>query len=120
MNDKLINFIDLYFESAEENIEVVKKQLEESGIDYEKSLEDTKQLLKKQRAKLKLNKGIILKQKLKEFYERAKENNLVYESRLEFRFAHRKFEGVDEEDMKELEEDAFLLEEIDKFLKNGL
>jgi hypothetical protein len=48
MNKLPANFIDLCFESVDENIWFVKKILRDSGIDHRHSLEETRRLIKKQ------------------------------------------------------------------------
>lgn len=57
MKYRLDNFIELYFEALEENIDEVIAQLEEEGIDTEQSQQDTLELIKQKKAELKLEQG---------------------------------------------------------------
>lgn len=57
MKYRLDNFIELYFEAIEENIDEVIAQLEEEGIDTEQSQQDTLELIKQKKAELKLEQG---------------------------------------------------------------
>ncbi|HMU44573.1 MAG TPA: hypothetical protein PKA80_14840 [Ignavibacteriaceae bacterium] len=57
MKYRFDNFIELYFEALEENIDEVIAQLEEEGIDTEQSQQDTLELIKQKKAELKLEQG---------------------------------------------------------------
>lgn len=57
MKYRFDNFIELYFEAIEENIDEVIAQLEEEGIDTEQSQQDTLELIKQKKAELKLEQG---------------------------------------------------------------
>jgi hypothetical protein len=120
METKSFNFIELYLESADENIEVVKKQLEDAGIDYEQSLETTERLIKQQRAKLKLKKGKKLREKLLVLIENVLAGKTEVHNMEQFQFAFRNLDGVNEEDLEELQQDEKLLIEINKYLQDGL
>lgn len=65
MDDKIHNFIELLFESVEENIEAVTEMLKENGIDPERSASVIDNMLKQRKAELKTAGG----EKFKEFYQ---------------------------------------------------
>lgn len=67
MEDRFGNFIELYFEAIEENIEEVIAQLEEEGIDTEQSQQDILDLIKQKKGELKLERG----EQFKKFYQGA-------------------------------------------------
>ena len=67
MKNRMDNFIELYFEAIEENIDAVIAQLEEEGIDTEQSQQDILRLIQKKKAEIKLGEG----KKFKQFYLQA-------------------------------------------------
>jgi ribosomal protein L11 methylase PrmA len=67
MKDRLDNFIELYFEAIEENIEEVIEQLKEEGIDPEEEQQDILRLIQRKKAEIKLQEG----EKFKQYYQDA-------------------------------------------------
>lgn len=61
MKDRLDNFIELYFEAIQENLEEVIFELKEEGIDPEQSQQDILNFIKKEKGQLKLRQGIQFK-----------------------------------------------------------
>lgn len=69
MKKNILHFFDLYVEAAGEDIIEVKRELEEAGIDYDKSLERTMELFRQAEAELKLEKGEKKREKWMRIYK---------------------------------------------------
>lgn len=115
-NNRATNFLDLYFESMDDNIETVISELREAGIDPEQSEINIKQLIKQNKAEIKLEKGRILKEKVLNKIKEAADVILTsdMESRLVVQF--RKLGKLAEEDKKEIKKNEALLSEIEKLI----
>lgn len=75
MKNRMDNFIELYFEAIEENIEKVIAELEEEGIDTEQSQQDILDLIKQKKGELKLERGVQFKKFYQEATSMADQNN---------------------------------------------
>lgn len=113
---RAINFIDLYLESIDDNIDAIKSELIKAGIDPEYSEERIMDLIKQNKAEIKIEKGRILKQKVLNKLKEA--SNLILPDETESRLAvqFRKLEKLDAEDEKEIKKNEALLSEIDKLI----
>ena len=64
--ERQMNFIRLMDEAFDENIEEIKKELQDEGIDIKEIQKELLSFIKKQRAKLLIEKGKLMKQAITE------------------------------------------------------
>ncbi|AFH50176.1 Hypothetical protein IALB_2473 [Ignavibacterium album JCM 16511] len=86
--EKQINFIKLIDEAMNENLDEIKKELEEAGIDIKEVQNKLMNFIKAQKAELLIEKGKLLQQT----YDEEKEKNPEYEVPSDIVFAFRKNE----------------------------
>lgn len=67
-----MNFIRLIDEALDENIEEIKKELQDEGIDIKEVQKELLSFIKKQRAKLSIEKGKLM---MREYNEKIKSNS---------------------------------------------
>jgi|WetSurMetagenome_2_1015567.scaffolds.fasta_scaffold140845_2 hypothetical protein len=113
-----ITLIEFLLHSIDNNKELTEEYLQNAQIDIEETTEELKEYIKKKRAEYRLERGRILKEKFTELKNNLISKNQVQLNRDELLFAFRNLEGVDESDLKEIEEDAQLLNELENFIKN--
>lgn len=116
MTERDKNFIDLYFEAVDENIDEVIRELKNSGIDPEESERKIMQMIKKQRAEIKIENGKILKERVLEL---IKERDAVKEPELDekhYAIAARKLGKLERDDIESIKKDSILLKEIGKLI----
>ena len=116
MTERDKNFIDLYFEAVDENIDEVIRELKNSGIDPEESERKIMQMIKKQRAEIKIENGKILKERVLEL---IKERDAVKEPELDekhYAIAARKLGKLESDDIESIKKDSILLKEIGKLI----
>ncbi len=116
MTERDKNFIDLYFEAVDENIDEVIRELKNSGIDPEESEQKIMQMIKKQKAEIKIENGKILKERVLEL---IKERDAVKEPELDekhYAIAARKLGKLESDDIESIKKDSILLKEIGKLI----
>lgn len=102
MKYRLDNFIELYFEAIEENIDEVIAQLEEEGIDTEQSQQDTLELIKQKKAELKLEQGEQFKKAYQSQVQTEKSSPDSLTQNLHMLAARNQKEGFNEMERKDL------------------
>jgi len=113
------NFLELYFEAIDENIDEVTGELEDAGIDTGESQNRIMQIIKQKKADIKLEKGKILKERVQEFIKKKFDTLLPAEMDKTLAVAYRKLEGLDNDDELMIKKDAALLNEIDKLISEA-
>ena len=66
MNQKTQNFLDLYFDAIDENIDDVVEELKSAGNDPEETHNKILYMIKQKKAELKIEKGKFLKARIEE------------------------------------------------------
>ena len=102
MKYRFDNFIELYFEALEENIDEVIAQLEEEGIDTEQSQQDTLELIKQKKAELKLEQGEQFKKAYQSQVQTEKSSPDSLTHNLHMLAARNQKEGFNEMERKDL------------------
>lgn len=102
MKYRFDNFIELYFEAIEENIDEVIAQLEEEGIDTEQSQQDTLELIKQKKAELKLEQGEQFKKAYQSQVQTEKSSPDSLTQNLHMLAARNQKEGFNEMERKDL------------------
>ena len=117
INEKLLNFTELYFNSLDENMELTIQELEEAGIDVSASEQRTQELLNRVKAELEIEKGKALQI---EFEETLRENigESLEDTENDYRLAARNFENLTEEDKKIIEQNKAALKSLENKQKN--
>ena len=116
MTERDKNFIDLYFEAVDENIDEVIRELKNSGIDPEESERKIMQMIKKQKAEIKIENGKILKERVLEL---IKKRDAVKEPELDekhYAIAARKLGKLERDDIESIKKDSILLKDIGKLI----
>ena len=113
------NFLELYFEAIDENIDEVTGELEDAGIDTGESQNRIMQIIKQKKADIKLEKGKILKERVQEFIKKKFDTLLPADMDETLAVAYRKLEGLDNDDELMIKKDAALLIEIDKLISEA-
>lgn len=113
------NFLELYFEAIDENIDEVTGELEDAGIDTGESQNRIMQIIKQKKADIKLEKAKILKERVQEFIKKKFDTLLPAEMDKTLAVAYRKLEGLDNDDELMIKKDAALLIEIDKLISEA-
>ena len=113
------NFLELYFEAIDENIDEVTGELKDAGIDTGESQNRIMQIIKQKKADIKLEKAKILKERVQEFIKKKFDTLLPAEMDKTLAVAYRKLEGLDNDDELMIKKDAALLNEIDKLISEA-
>ena len=113
------NFLELYFEAIDENIDEVTGELEDAGIDTGESQNRIMQIIKQKKADIKLEKGKILKERVQEFIKKKFDTLLPADMDETLAVAYRKLEGLNNDDELMIKKDAALLNEIDKLISEA-
>lgn len=116
MDRRTMNFIDLYFESLDENIEEVKKDLSDAGIDLGNLENGIIQSIKKAKAEIKIEKGKEFKTTALKVIHKVQLQNKEFEETPEFRIAARNLGKLDKQDENEIKKNEMILKELDKIL----
>ena len=119
MTQKALNFLELYFEAIDENIDEVTGELEDAGIDTGESQNRIMQIIKQKKADIKLEKAKILKERVQEFIKKKFDTLLPADMDKTLAVAYRKLEGLDNDDELMIKKDAALLIEIDKLISEA-
>jgi len=119
MNARERNFIQLYFEMMAENIEEISEQLLETGINAEESKERVLNLIKQQKAEIKIDNGKIMQARVLELVKKKDENNIPDKLEEHIAIAARKLGRLDQEDINNIKRDAALLKDIGKIISGG-
>ena len=115
----LHNFMLFLFDIQEEDIGDIEKELNEAGIDAEKSQKDIMQQIKKARAELKVEKGKRVFEKYMEGVKNIipgekKDVSMINELALEFRKLEKILEG---NDITEIMDEAEKMEILKKIIE---
>jgi hypothetical protein len=113
---RLENFSTFYFDTSGTDIENMISELKEAGIDPDKSTERIFRLIKKERIKLKIEKGKRVQKRVEEFVRKNLNSLIPVENDEQLALAYRKLEVLDSDDEKLIKKDAALLEELNKII----
>ena len=119
MTQRTLNFLALYFDAIDENIEEAVGELKEAGIDPEESENRVMQMIKKKKAEIKIEKGKELKTKVEEIIKAKTSSGKPETVEAKYSIAARKLGSLDEQDIQSIKKDAELLEEIGKLVSKG-
>lgn len=116
MTERDKNFIDLYFEAVDENIDEVIRELKNSGIDPEESERKIMQMIKKQRAEIKIENGKILKERVLELIKKRDAVKEPEPDEKHYAIAARKLGKLERDDIESIKKDSILLKHIGKLI----
>jgi polyhydroxyalkanoate synthesis regulator phasin len=119
MNARERNFIQLYFEVMAENIEEISEQLLETGINAEESRDRVLNLIKQQKAELKIENGKVLKERVLELIKKTDTVNESAADEKHYAIAARKLGALESEDIESIKKDSILLKDIGKLINGG-
>ena len=110
------NFLELYFEAIDENIEEVVGELKDAGINTEEAQNKILQMIKQKKAEIKIESGKILKERVLEL---IKKSDTVKEPEMDekhYSIAARKLGKLESEDIESIKKDSILLKDIGKLI----
>lgn len=116
MNQKTQNFLDLYFEAIDENIDEVVEELKSAGIDPEETQMKILYLIKEKKAELKIERGKRLKARVEELMQKRNDLPIEAESEKRLAIAARNLTELSEDDIATIKKDAALLDEMEKII----
>jgi len=116
MTERDKNFIELYFEAVDENIDEVIRDLKNSGIDPEESEQRIMQMIREQRAELKIERGKNLKARVIGLIKKRDEFEIDPKEERHLAIAARKLNALDKEDIETIKKDSLLLKDIGKLI----
>jgi hypothetical protein len=116
MTQRTLNFLEIYFEAIDENIDEVAGELKDSGIDPEESQNRIMQKIKQKKAEIKIEKGKQFKASVLKIIDKVQNQNKVYEETSEYRIAARKLGTLDKQDEVEIKKNEMILDEISKLI----
>ena len=119
MNQKTQNFLDLYFDAIDENIDEVVEELKSAGNDPAETHNKILYMIKQKKAELKIEKGKILKARVEELIKSKPETPLSIVKEERYAIAARKLGTLDKEDIESIKKDGELLEDIGILLNEG-
>lgn len=119
MTQRTLNFLALYFDAIDENIEEAVGELKEAGIDPEASENRVMQMIKRKKAQIKIAKGKELKTKVEEIIKAKTSSGKPETVEAKYSIAARKLGSLDEQDIQSIKKDAELLDEIGKLVSKG-
>ena len=119
MTQKALNFLDLYFEAIDENIDEVIGELNEAGIDPDQSQNRIMQMIRQKKAALKMEKGKQLKARVENIIKKMIDIPPTDISDERIALAARKLEDLSKEDIITIKKDTALLNEIEKLISEA-
>jgi hypothetical protein len=119
MNQKTQNFLDLYFDAIDENIDEVVEELKSAGNDPAETHNKILFMIKQKKAEFKIEKGKILKARVEELIKSKPETPLSLVKEERYTIAARKLGTLDKEDIESIKKDGELLEDIGTLLNEG-
>jgi rRNA maturation endonuclease Nob1 len=119
MNTTTRNFVKLYFEAIDENIDEVVGELRDAGIDPVESQKRILRVIKQERAKIKIEKAKRLKERIQDAIKKKVDSLKISETDKIYALAYRKLGKLNPEDEAMIKKDAALLEEIEKIISES-
>lgn len=119
MTQKALNFLDLYFDGIDENIDEVAGELKDAGIDPDQSQNRIMQMIKQKKADIKIERGKKLKARVEKIIKSKPEQSDSKVNEERYAIAARKLGSLDQADIQSIKKDAELLEDIGKLLGDG-
>lgn len=116
MTERDKNFIDLFFEAVDGNIDEVIRELKNSGIDPEESEQKIMQMIKKQKAEIKIENGKILKERVLELIKKRDAVKEPEPDEKHYAIAARKLGKLERDDIESIKKDSILLKDIGKLI----
>lgn len=112
MNQKTQNFLDLFFEAVDENIDEVVEELKSAGMDPEETQIKILDMIKAKKAELKKERGKRLKARVEEVIQKTIDLPIEAENEERYAIAARKLGALDKGDVEIIKKDAKLLDDI--------
>jgi len=119
MTQKALNYLDLYFDAIDENIDEVAGELKDAGIDPDQSQNRIMQMIKQKKADIKIERGKKLKARVEKIIKSKPEQSDSKVNEEIYAIAARKLGSLDQADIQSIKKDAELLEDIGKLLGDG-
>ena len=116
MREKTINFLELYFEALEENIEETQAELKAAGMDLEKTNNKILQMIKQKKAEIKIENGKVLKERVLELIKKSDTIKEPETDEKHYAIAARKLGKLESEDIEAIKKDSNLLKDIGKLI----
>lgn len=116
MNTRERNFINLYFEMMDENIEEISKLILESGINSAESRNRVLEMIKQQKAEIKIENGKILKERVLELIKKSDTIKEHEADETHYAIAARKLGKLENDDIEAIKKDSVLLKDIGKLI----
>ncbi|PIQ09413.1 MAG: hypothetical protein COW71_06590 [Ignavibacteriales bacterium CG18_big_fil_WC_8_21_14_2_50_31_20] len=112
---KILNILDFYLDSMDDDIELIDAELENANINVEESEKRIMELLKNAKAELKIEKGRELKtnfEKAKKEVEEDGASNVALGDEFDFRLAARNIGDLSEDDKKVISKNLRILDKL--------
>lgn len=119
MDSTTRNFLELYFETIDENIEEITNDLQDHGSDLENSRNKILQMIRRKKAEFKKERGRVLQHKIIELIKKKADVFDTFQNEEQLAIAARKLGKLDKNDIANIKKDAALLEDIKKIIKGG-
>lgn len=113
---RLEYFSNFFLDISDEEIEFMLSELREAGIDPEQSEARIKYLIKKTKAQIKIEKGKILQEKIKNVIREKVDYLLPQKEAGLLAVQFRKMDKIDREDIETIKKDKALLNDIEKII----
>ena len=112
---KILNILDFYLDSMDDDIELIDAELENANINVEESEKRIMELLKNAKAELKIEKGRELKtnfEKAKKEVEEDGASNVALGDEFDVRLAARNIGDLSEDDKKVISKNLRILDKL--------
>lgn len=116
MTQRTKNFLKLYFDAIDENIDEVKRGLKDSDIDPEESEQRIMQMIKQKNAEIKIERGKRLKAKVEKIIRKNSMDNNPAELDKHLALAARKLDKLSESDILTIKKNNALLDDINHLI----
>lgn len=116
---KVINFAGFFFDITDVDIETMKNELTDAGLNTEHSEQNILNILKHNKAEIKIEKGKLTQARVIELIKKKDEINIPETLDEHIALAARKLGELDEEDIRLIKKDSDLLKDIGKLISGG-
>lgn len=116
MDKRIQNFLDLYLEAIEENINEVDEVLKNAGIDPDESRERILKMIKQKKAELKRENAKKIGERVLKVFKGSSDKILPASSNDKLALSYRKLGKLDPDEEALIKNDVPLLDEIKKII----
>lgn len=113
---KVINFAGFFFDITDVDIETMKSELSDAGLNTEHSEQNIQNIIKKHKAEIKIENGKKMQARVIELIKKKDEINTPVNLDEHIALAARKLGKLDEEDISIIKKDSALLKDIGKLI----